>query len=98
MFSYQDIIAFTKLEKTTEEEDSVFSFFLQRTCSYKVRKDLQVNSKAFECLCVEVENKKSKNIIPKLVYLPPNGDHKELESYFKTSLSERNISNKDITK
>ena len=35
-----------------------FFFFLQQTCSYKVRKDLQVNSKAFECLCVEVENKK----------------------------------------
>ena len=41
--------------------------FLQETYSYKSRKDLQVNSKEFECLCVEVENKNSKNIVVNLV-------------------------------
>ena len=65
--------------------------------SCKFRKDLQVNSKAMlECLCVEVENKNSKNIVLNLVYRPPNGDHKELEKYFKSSLSKREISHKDI--
>ena len=52
--------------------------------------------KALDCLGVEVENKKSKNIIPNLVYRPPHGDHKELESYFKTSLRKRDISNRNI--
>ena len=31
-----------------------------------------------------------------LVYRPPNGDHKELENYFKTSLSKWEISQKDL--
>ena len=70
--------------------------FLQETYSYKFRKDLQVNFKAFECLCVEVENKNSKNIVLNLVYRPPNGDHKELENYFRSSLSKREISHKDV--
>ena len=69
---------------------------MQETYSYKSRKDLQVISKAFECLCVEVENKKSKNIVLNLVYHPPNGDHKELENNFKSSLSKREISHKDV--
>ena len=69
---------------------------MQETYSHKFRKDLQVNFKAFECLCVEVENKNSKNIVLNLVYRPPNGDHKELENYFKNSLSKREISHKDV--
>ena len=44
--------------------------FLQETYSCKFRKDLQVNSKTFKCLHVEVENKNSKNFVPNLVYLP----------------------------
>ena len=31
-----------------------------------------------------------------LVYRPPNGDHKELENYFKSSLSKQEISHKDV--
>ena len=48
--------------------------FLQET--HKFRKDLQVNFKAFECFCVEVENKNPKNIVLNLVYRRSNGDHK----------------------
>ena len=70
--------------------------FLRETYSHKFRKDLQVNFKAFECLRVEVETKNSKNIVLNLVYCPPSGDHKELENYFKTSLSKREISQKNI--
>ena len=40
--------------------------------SHKSRKDFYINSKAFECLCVEVENKNSENV-PNLVYHPSNG-------------------------
>ena len=31
-----------------------------------------------------------------LVYYPPNGDHKELDNYLKSSLPKREISQKDI--
>ena len=31
-----------------------------------------------------------------LVHRPPNDDHKELENYFRNSLSKREISHKDI--
>ena len=31
-----------------------------------------------------------------LVYRPPNGDHKELENCFKSSLSKQEISRKDV--
>ena len=31
-----------------------------------------------------------------LVYRPPNGDHRELENYFKSSVSKQEISHKDI--
>ena len=70
--------------------------FLQETYSYKFWKDLQVNSTAFKCFCVEDENKNSKNIVLNLVYRPPNGDHRELENYFKSSVSKQEISHKDI--
>ena len=33
------------------------------------------------------ENKNSKDLVLNLTYRPPNGDHKELENYFKISLS-----------
>ena len=45
---------------------------------------------------VKVEKKKLKNIVLNLVYRPLNGDQKELENYFKSSLSKREISHKDI--
>ena len=70
--------------------------FLQETYSYKFRKDLQVNSKAFECSCIEVENINSKNLVLNLLYRPPNGDHKELKNTFKSSHSKREISHKDV--
>ena len=88
IFSYQDIIAFTLLEKQKGQSSVLF---LQETYSYKFRKGLSVNSKAFECLCVKVENNNSKNIVLNLIYRPPNSDHKELENYFKSFPSKREI-------
>ena len=71
-------------------------YFLQETYSYKFRKDLLVNCKAFESVTVEDENKNSKNIVLNLVYHPLSSDHKELENYFKSSLLKREISHKDL--
>ena len=45
---------------------------------------------------VKVEKKNLKNIVLNLVYRPLNSDHKELENYFKSSLSKWEISHKDI--
>ena len=64
---------------------------MQETYSYKFRKEI-----TFECLCVEVENKNSKNIRLNLVYRPRNGDNKELENYFESSLLKREISHEKI--
>ena len=47
-------------------------------------------------LCVKIENKNSKNVVLNLVYCPPNGDHKELANYFKSSLSKQEISHKNV--
>ena len=66
-----------------EEGSVVFS----GTFSYKFRKDLPASSKIFECLCFKDKNKYLKNIVLNLVYRPSSVDHKELENYFKSSLS-----------
>ena len=70
--------------------------FLLESLSYKVRDDLAVNSSAIECLCVEVFNKNSKNIVLNLAYRPPNGDPNEIENHFKNILSKREITNKEL--
>ena len=70
--------------------------FLQETHSYKSRKDRQVNSKAFECLWVGVENKNSRNVLLNLVYHLWSSDHKELQNYLKSSLSKQENSHKDV--
>ena len=88
-----NLAKFQKLDKTVEVEGSVL--FFQDTFSYKIKKDLHVNFKAFEYLCVKFENKNSKNIILNLVYRPPNVYYKELENHFKTSLPKLEISKND---
>ena len=47
-----NLAKFQKLDKTVEVEGSVL--FFQDTFSYKIKKDLHVNFKAFEYLCVKV--------------------------------------------
>ena len=74
------------------EEGSVF---LQENYSYKLRKDLRINSKAFECSYVEVENNNAKTIVPKLVYRPSSIDQKKskitLKALFRNGKSQKNI-------
>ena len=57
--------------------------FLRSTLSYKIRSDLNMNSDAIECLCLEISTKTSKNIILSLNYRPPNGDATVWETYEK---------------
>ena len=48
-------------------------------------------------VCVlKLKTKTSKNILLNLVYGPPSNDHKELENYFKSSLSKLEISHKGV--
>ena len=47
-------------------------------------------------MCVEAEIKFSKSILLNLGDHPSNDDHKELENYFKSSLSKWQISHTDI--
>ena len=61
-----DIDLFIKLGTSAKEEGSVFFY------TYKQRSDL--NSDAAECLCIEILNRRSKNLILNLSYKPPQGD------------------------
>ena len=70
--------------------------FLLESLSYKIRDDLDVNSSAIECLCVEIFNKHSKSIVLDLAYRPPNGDPNEIENHFKNIFSKRKITNKEL--
>ena len=67
-----DIDLFIKLGTSAKEEGSVF--FLRESYTYKLRSDLNINSDAIECLCIEILNKHSKNLILNLSYRPPQGD------------------------
>ena len=78
IFSYQDIIIFTWW--------GVLCIFFQEPF-HTNSEDLPASSKAFECLCFNDKNKYFKNIVLNLVYRPSSVDHKELENYFKSSLS-----------
>ena len=56
-----DINHFVKQEMVAIVEGSVF--FLGSMLSYKVKSNLNMNSDAIECLCLEISTKKSKNIL-----------------------------------
>ena len=70
--------------------------FLRNTLSYKIRSDLNMNSDAIECLCLEISTKTSKNIILSLNYRPPNGDTTLFEKHMKSILSKNKASKKEV--
>ena len=53
--------------------------FVHESLCYNIRKDLCTNSCDIETLAIEIENKRSKNIMK---YRQPNGDLKVSENYF----------------
>ena len=70
--------------------------FLRNTLSYKIRSDLNMNSDAIGCLCLEISTKTSKKIILSLNYLPPNGDTTLFEKHMKSILSKNEATKKEV--
>ena len=70
--------------------------FLRNTLSYKIRSDLNMNSDAIECLCLEISTKTSKNLILSLNYRPPNGDSTLFEKHMKSILSKNKATKKEV--
>ena len=57
---------------------------------------MSINCDAIESLCLEITNKKSKNIIINLTYKPLNGDVKEFEKHLNKILSTSYILKKEV--
>ena len=74
----------------------IFLYFLCNTLSYKIRSDLNMNSDAIECLCLEISIKNSKNIVLGLNYQPLNGDTTLLEKRKKNILSKNDATKKEV--
>ena len=78
----------------TSEEGS--AFFLRESYTYKLRSDLNINSDAIECLCIEILNKHSKNLILNLSYRPPQGDTILFEKNLQDLLLKNDVCKKEI--
>ena len=61
--------------------------FVHKSLCYKIRKDLCANNYDIETLAIEIESKRSKNIILKVIYSQPNGDLKASENFFNNFFS-----------
>ena len=70
--------------------------FVKESFCCKNRQDLSINCDAIESLCLEIANKKSKNIILNLTYRSPNGDRKEFEKHLNKILSTNDILKKEL--
>ena len=70
--------------------------FLRNPSSYKIRSDLNMNSDAIECLCLEISTKTSKNLILSLNYRSPNGDATLFEKHMKSILSKSKATKKEV--
>ena len=57
-----------------ERKGGGFCIFLRESYTYKLISDLNIISDAIECLCIEILNTHSKNLILNLSYRPPQGD------------------------
>ena len=89
-----NIDLFIKLGTSAKEEGS--AFFLRESYTYKLRSDLNINSDAIECLCIEILNKHSKNLILNLSYRPPQGDTILFEKNLQDLLLKNDVCKKEI--
>ena len=71
-------------------------FFVKESFCCKTREDLSINCDPIESLCLETTNEKSRNIVLKLIYRPPNGDVKEFKKHLNKILSANGILNKGV--
>ena len=79
-----------------ERKGGRLCIFLRESYTYKLRSDLNINSDAIECLCIEILNKHSKNLILNLSYRPPQGDTILFEKNLQDLLLKNDICKKDI--
>ena len=68
--------------------------FLHESLTFNVRHDLSVNKATIEALCVEIINKKSKNILINTQYRQPAGNFNEFEAYLNTFLAKYKTTDK----
>ena len=57
---------------------------------------MNINSDAIECLCIEILNKHSKNLILNLSYRPPQGNTTLFEKHLQDLLWRRDIYKKEV--
>ena len=62
----------------------------------KTRQDSSINCHVTESLCLEITNRKSKNVILNLTYRPLNGNVKEFETHLNEILSVNEVLKKEI--
>ena len=72
--------------------------FLHNSLLYKLRPDLSVNNENIEALCIEIINKKSKNIFINAQHRHPTSRDKKFEEYLKTFLSKTKNVNKPTSR
>ena len=58
--------------------------FLHESLTFNIRHDLIVKNADIDALCVEIINKKSKNILINTQYRQPAGNFNEFEAYLNT--------------
>ena len=68
--------------------------FLHESLTFNVRHDLSVNNADVEALCVEIINKKSKNILINTQYRQPAGNFNDFEAYLNTFLAKSKTTDK----
>ena len=68
--------------------------FLHESLTFNVRHDLSVNNADIEALCVEIINKKSKNILINTQYRQLAGNFNEFEAYLNTFLAKSKTTDK----
>ena len=77
-----------------EHKGGGLCIFLRESYTYKLRLDLNINSDAIECLCIEILHKHSKNLILNLSYRPLQGDTTLFEKHLQDLLWRHDVCEK----
>ena len=68
--------------------------FLHESLTFNIRHDLSVDNADIEALCVEIIDKKSKNVLINTQYRQPAGNFNEFEEYLNTFPAKSKITDK----
>ena len=79
-----------------ERKGGGLCIFLREFYTYKLRSDLNINSDAIECLCIEILNKHSKNLILNLSYRPPQGNTTLFEKHLQDLLWRLDVCKREV--